>query len=126
MKALLLLTSVLVSVPASAAEEWNFLSATRSYEWFTQSAIARLDRSDDNLIGEARDTEGTIFRIKIDLSGDKATGTVEVVPGDGIPSFFVGTYNKAINPGPNNCWETIQLFDGHSYVGLSRNTSCEP
>lgn len=126
MKALLLLICIVISTPVIAEEEWSFLWAVRSYDWFVRDATAQLDRSGNILVGEARDSQGTVFRINIELSEDKATGTVTVVPGDAGSSFLVGTYSRVISPGPSNCWETIQLFDGHNYVGLARNTSCEP
>ena len=126
MKVLLALLALLSPITSTQREEWNLVSANRSYEWYVQTAKATLERSGNHLSGKARSNDGIEFLIDLTIHGKKASGTLEVVQSDSGPISYSGTYQRSASSGPNNCWETIQLFDGSNFVGLARNSSCEP
>jgi len=111
------------------AESWEFVWVARSYDWLTVKGKGDLKRTRQGLEGDLLDLNGTKYRVKIKMVGRSATGQMEIVPSDSGVSTLKGTFQRNGQPGPNNCWETIQLYDGHNFLGLSRNSTdatCEP
>jgi hypothetical protein len=105
------------------AEDWKFVWSARSYEWQTVSGQGDLKRTKAGLNGTLVGSNGIEYPVKIKLTAPQASGEMLFPSG---PSYLKGTYRQVKQPGPNNCWETIQLYDGHNFLGLSRNTTCEP
>lgn len=120
-----LLLLALTSLQALAGEPWSFVWVSRSTDWFVRQAHGQLERRGDTLRGTLQGDDGAVYRLSVKISGRRATGTFDVVPGDMGPTPLTGEY-ESVGAGQAGCWETIWLHGDYHHVGLAHNTACKP
>ena len=112
--------TVLTTVPA-AGETWNFVYVARSTDWQVRTGFGELTRKGARFEGLLKDTHGVEYRIAGSLTPKRASARFAAVASDDTGSDLTGTFNQWSPAEANFCWETVQLYDGWNYVGLSRN-----
>jgi hypothetical protein len=112
--------ALLAALPA-AGETWNFVYVARSTDWQVRTGLGELARKDARFEGVLRDTQGVEYRIAGSLAAKRASARFVAVASDDAGTELMGTFNQWSPAQGNFCWETVQLYDGWNYVGLSRN-----
>lgn len=121
----LLIVALFLSSTAAQAEEWKLAWVAPGTNWFIKDGVGELNRQADTLVGTIAGSDRVSkYSVKIKLNKKKAQAIFSVLPSDAEPLQLRGTYDRIEASGTNNCQETIQLFDGQNYVGLSRNATC--
>ena len=128
MKRLILILSLFLPKSSIATDEpWELVWVARSQSWFIKQGRGELQQNGNKLNGKLTGKDGVSeYIVSVEIKGETATATFEVVPSDAGKSTLHGTYLKTERSGPNNCWETIHLQNNHEYIGLLRNITCKP
>ncbi len=127
MKRLLLLSSVLLAVPANAGQDWELITVTRGPTWEVNQAAGSLKQNGKVLEGVLKDRKDgkADYQVRVELNGRHAKATFRFVSENDEGTTLTGTYERAAKPTKTHCPEQIQLMNSFQYVGLARN-ACEP
>ncbi len=127
MKRLLLLSSILLAVPANAGQDWELVTVTRGPTWEVNQAAGPLKQNGKVLEGVLKDRKDgkADYQIRVELDGGHAKATFRFVSENDEGTTLTGTYERAARPTKTHCPEQIQLMNSFQYIGLARN-ACEP
>jgi hypothetical protein len=129
MKKIYTLLLILSFAGSLRAEEWKLIWVTSDNGWHISQAEGSLTRSGAHLKGTLLDIADKGFKYELDitLKPESASARFKVSPQlDEAFENLSGTYRKLTHAGRLGCVEEIQLINQYEYVGLFRESKCNP
>jgi hypothetical protein len=129
MKKIYTLLLILSFAGSLRAEEWKLIWVTSDNGWHISQAQGSLTRSGAHLKGTLLDIADKGFKYELDitLKPESASARFKVSPQlDEAFENLSGTYRKLTHAGRLGCVEEIQLINQYEYVGLFRESKCNP
>lgn len=109
------------SAVAGSTQAWEFVYVVRSTTLEASAGRGDLIREGSRLSGLLTASGTLDYRVEIEIRGTRASATFGAIESDDGGTMMTGSFVQSQIPGDTGCWQTFQLNDGYSSLGLARN-----